>query len=88
MALPLSSRQSSERSTCDYCGAHVTSDFRRTYGTDRHRAKRCPECDSWVRIQRGSARGEDVAHPDPQENEERCGGRDLRNPIATDGGAL
>lgn len=31
-----------ERSRCDYCGAHVTADFRRTYGTDDKRTKRCP----------------------------------------------
>lgn len=56
----------SQRSTCDYCGAHLTSDFRRTYGTEDNRAKRCPECDSWARRQRGSAGGKVVDHHDRQ----------------------
>jgi hypothetical protein len=88
MAVPLRPADGSERSTCDYCGAHVTPDFRRTFGAENGRAKRCPECDSWARIHRGSARGKDLDHPDPQENEERCGGRELRTPVATDGGGL
>ena len=50
----------SERSNCDYCGAHVTSDFRRTDGTDAGRAKRCPERDSWTRLICGSTYGDDI----------------------------
>jgi len=79
-------KTSSERSTCEYCEAHVTSDFRRTYGDGTHRARRCPECDSWARIMRGSAAGEDVDHPDPQVAPNRNGGRELRQKVATDGG--
>jgi hypothetical protein len=77
-----------DRHRCDFCHSHVTTDFRRSYGTENWRAKRCPECDSWARIQRGSARGKDVNHPDPQENPARTGGRDLRNntQVVTDGG--
>jgi len=76
----------SERSTCDYCGAHVTSNFRRTYGTESGRAKRCPGCDSWPRIEHGSARGDEVDHPDPQENPARNGGKELRRKRVADGG--
>ena len=76
----------SDRHTCDYCGAHVTRNFRRTYGTDDRRAKRCPECDSWPRIERGSARGLDVDHPDPQKHENRNGGKKLRRKRVADGG--
>ena len=73
---------------CDFCDAHVTAEFRRTYGTYNRRAKRCPKCDSWARIHRGSARGHDVDRPDPQENPGYSGGRKLRTPadVATDGG--
>ncbi|WP_449272229.1 DUF7563 family protein [Halorussus rarus] len=55
----------SDRSTRDYCGAHVTADFRRTYGTEDRRAKRCPACDSWVRLQARSACGKNVDHLTP-----------------------
>ncbi len=78
----------SDRTTCDYCGAHVTAEFRRTYGTPDRRAKRCPECDSWVRLQAGSACGKDIDHPDPQNHAERNGGVDLRRKQMTDGGEL
>lgn len=76
-----------DRRQCDFCGGHVTDDFRRTYGVDG-RAKRCPGCDSWARLERGSAAGKDVDHPDPQENPGRSGGRQLRNEteIVADGG--
>lgn len=85
MAVKLPNSASS-RHTCDYCEAHVTADFRRTYGTDDGRAKRCPECDSWPRIERGSARGKDVDHPDPQDHAERRGGQDLRETVPITGG--
>ena len=75
----------SDRQTCDYCDAHVTPEFRRIYGTDDGCAKRCPECDSWARIMRGSAR-RDVDHPDPQENPNRTGGKELRRNCVADGG--
>ena len=75
-----------DRRRCEFCKAHVTDDFRRTFGTEDHLAKRCPECDSWARIERGSAHGTNVDRPDPQENKERAGGRSLRTPVLTDGG--
>ncbi|UPV75873.1 hypothetical protein M0R89_07395 [Halorussus limi] len=76
----------SDRTTCDYCEAHVTAHFRRTYGTEDRRAKRCPVCDSWPRIEHGSARGEAVDHPDPQEYNARTGGKELRRKCVADGG--
>lgn len=76
----------SNPNTCDYCEAHVTAEFRRTYGTDANRAKRCPECDSWARIMRGSAAGKDVDRPDPQVHDERNGGTELRRKCVADGG--
>jgi hypothetical protein len=76
------------RHRCDFCNSHVTAGFRRSYGTENRRAKRCRQCDSWARIQRGSARGKDVDYPDPQENPARTGGKNLRNStqVVTDGG--
>ncbi|WP_423745086.1 hypothetical protein V5735_03410 (plasmid) [Haladaptatus sp. SPP-AMP-3] len=85
MVVRLPSAAPSERTTCDYCDAHVTTSFRRTYGTEENRAKRCPECDSWARIMRGSAQGRDVEHPDPQTHTERRGGKQLREKVI-DGG--
>ncbi|MFC4550075.1 MULTISPECIES: DUF7563 family protein [Halorussus] len=85
MAVPLHNTDS-DRHTCDYCQAHVSRSFRRTYGTESGRAKRCPECDSWPRIEHGSARGKDVDHPDPQDHANRNGGQELRRPRVADGG--
>jgi DNA-directed RNA polymerase subunit RPC12/RpoP len=77
-----------DRHTCDYCNSHVIPDFRHTYGTDDHRAKRCPECDSWPRLVKGSAAGKNIDHPDPQDNPERTGGRELstNTEVVADGG--
>jgi hypothetical protein len=72
--------------TCEFCDAHVTPEFRRSYGTADRRALRCPECDSWARIMRGSAAGKIVDHPDPQKHDGRNGGVELRGPKVTDGG--
>ncbi|ELZ92975.1 hypothetical protein C440_12679 [Haloferax mucosum ATCC BAA-1512] len=55
----------SESGRCLYCGSHVSLDFRRVYGDDDDRAHRCFECDTLVRLQRGSAGGLDVPIPDP-----------------------
>lgn len=76
-----------DRRSCNYCQSHVTADFRRTYGTDNGDAERCPECDSWARIMRGSAAGKDVDHPDPQIHDNRNGGTELRRKAVTDGGS-
>ncbi|USZ72003.1 DUF7563 family protein [Natronosalvus halobius] len=53
-------------STCDYCGAHVSDQFRRVYGDSSDRAHRCGECDSFRRLSRGTGAGVDVAIPDPE----------------------
>lgn len=53
---------------CRYCGAYVSSRFCRVYGDNDDEAHRCPECDSWTRIQSGSAAGRSVAY------QERPGG--------------
>jgi len=82
---PLPTPESTERSTCNYCEAHVTADFRRTYGNDGE-AGRCPEWDSWTRISRGSAAGKDVHHPDPHDHPGRNGGTELRQKVVADGG--
>lgn len=77
----------SNRQTCGYCEAHVTQKFRRVYGTDDGHAIRCPECDSWARIMRGSACGREVTERlDPQEYPSRKGGVELRKRRVTDGG--
>ena len=58
---------------CDGCGAFVTDRFVRVFGRDGT-AHRCPECDTWVRIEEGSAAGRDVSTPDPQTSPGRRGG--------------
>ncbi|WP_225316428.1 MULTISPECIES: hypothetical protein [Haloferax] len=55
-------------------GSHVTHNFCRVYGDSEDRVHRCRECDTAVRIQRGSAAGRDVPTPDPQESPGRHGG--------------
>jgi len=78
---PLDSEAS--HSDCRFCGAHVSSDFRRTFGDDENVAHRCLSCDSRPRIQAGSAAGREVTYPDPVEQE--CRNRGPRV-AATDGG--
>ncbi|AOP12862.1 small CPxCG-related zinc finger protein [Natrialba magadii ATCC 43099] len=63
-----------DRSSCEYCGAHVTDRFRRVFGDDDDRAHRCNECDSYRRLSRGSAAGKDVETPDPETSPGRHGG--------------
>lgn len=53
----------SNRQTRDYYQTHVTTGFRRTYGTNAGLSNSYPECDSWSRVERGSARGQAVASP-------------------------
>ncbi|WP_455431119.1 DUF7563 family protein [Salinigranum halophilum] len=42
---------------CLHCGAHVTSRFCRVFGDEQRRAHRCTECDTHIRISKGSAAG-------------------------------
>ncbi|WP_396610815.1 hypothetical protein ACH9L7_11340 [Haloferax sp. S1W] len=62
-------------SGCLNCGAHVSSNFRRVYGDEDDRVHRCPECDTLVRLHRGSAAGLEVRIPDPQYALGRHGGQ-------------
>ncbi|WIV68680.1 DUF7563 family protein [Natrialbaceae archaeon AArc-T1-2] len=64
---------STNTSTCQHCGAHVTDRFGRVFGDDRDVAHRCPECDSYRRLTRGSAAGVDVDVPDPETDPGRHG---------------
>ncbi|WP_142858094.1 DUF7563 family protein [Salinigranum halophilum] len=59
---------------CLHCGAHVTSRFCRVFGDEQRRAHRCTECDTHIRISKGSAAGLDVDVPDPEIAEGRHGG--------------
>ena len=54
------------QSTCQHCGSHVTDRFGRVYGDNCDRVHRCPECDSYRRLTRGTAAGKDVDIPDPE----------------------
>lgn len=69
MAVSHQTSDCSER--CENCGAHVTLGFRRVFGDGDNRARRCENCDTWNRIESGSAAGRDVEIPDPQANTER-----------------
>lgn len=70
--------KAAQKKRCLYCDSHVTHDFRRVYGDSDDRAHRCFECDTLVRLQRGSAGGLDVPIPDPQEAPGRHGGNPER----------
>ncbi|WP_053949283.1 DUF7563 family protein [Halolamina sediminis] len=70
-------------SDCRFCGAHVSTDFRRTFGDEQNVAHRCLSCDSRPRVQAGSAAGVSVDYPDPAEQEFRNRGPRV---AATDGG--
>ncbi|WP_258302789.1 DUF7563 family protein [Haloferax larsenii] len=68
----------SDTSSCLNCGSHVTSDFRRVYGDSEDRVHRCRECDTLVRLHRGSGAGLEVKIPDPQHSLGRHGGQPER----------
>lgn len=59
---------------CLNCEAHVTSRFCRVFGDENDVAHRCTECDTYIRISKGSAAGLDVGVPDPEIAEGRHGG--------------
>ncbi|MFC6826852.1 DUF7563 family protein [Halopelagius fulvigenes] len=63
---------------CEYCGSHVTRNFRRVYGDVDGVVHRCRECDTLVRLQQGSAAGRDVPTPDPQNTPGRHGDEPAR----------
>lgn len=68
---------------CQFCGAHVTEQFRRVFGDDNDIAHRCVECDTTTRLQKGSGAGRDLDHADPADQPWR-----LRNSHANAGGAF
>ncbi|MGZ0745713.1 DUF7563 family protein [Haloparvum sp. AD34] len=78
--------QQADRGCCLNCGAHVSTDFARTFGDDDNQVHRCQSCDSRGRIQRGSAAGLDIAVPDPQENPNRNRGARSDTHLTADGG--
>ncbi|OVE84730.1 DUF7563 family protein [Natronolimnobius baerhuensis] len=53
-------------STCQNCGNHVSDQFSRVYGDNQNRVHRCPDCDSYRRLTRGSAAGKALEIPDPE----------------------
>jgi hypothetical protein len=59
--------------SCRHCGTQVSTDFRRVYGDNHDQAHRCPNCDTFLRLSRGSGSGRDVDFPDPQESPGRQG---------------
>ena len=63
--------------TCENCDSYVTDRFVRVFGDDGT-AHRCPDCDTWVRIEEGSAAGKDVPTPDPQTSPGRHGNQTAR----------
>lgn len=64
---------SAPRRDCLRCGTHVSEQFQRVFVDDRDRVYRCPECDTFLRLSRGSAAGLDVEFPDPLESPNRQG---------------
>lgn len=76
--------QPKAQTACTFCGAHVSDDFRRVFGDEDNVAHRCLTCDSRFRVQKGSATGKEVDHPDPQNDPNR--NRGPRVNARTDGG--
>jgi len=62
------------KTSCRYCGNHLSDQYARVYGDQNDRVHRCHECDSAKRLSLGSAAGKDVDWPDPEEHPERKGG--------------
>jgi len=52
---------------CQFCGTEVTRQFRQVFGDREDVAHRCIQCDSMTRINKGSAAGKDIDHPDPKD---------------------
>ncbi|AZH27259.1 hypothetical protein DU502_16245 [Haloplanus aerogenes] len=75
----------SNPSECQFCGTHVSDDFRRTLGDEDNVAHRCLACDSRPRIQSGSAAGREVKYPDPADQPNRNRGRNVSETLS-DGG--
>jgi len=69
---------------CQNCGAHVSRDFRRTFGDQDDIAHRCTACDCMPRIARGTAAGKELSYPDPEDQPQRNQGG--RTDARADGG--
>ena len=65
---------SGESTTCRHCESFVTDRFSRVYGDNSDRVHRCPECDTYRRLTRGSAAGKTLSIPDPEIAEGHHGG--------------
>ena len=60
---------------CRNCGAHVSDRFRRVFGDRDNVMHRCPECDTFTRLKRGSGAGLEVNRTDPATDaDDRAGG--------------
>lgn len=68
------SRTSPTVTACEYCGNRLSDRYGRVMGDEDGRVHRCPDCDTDVRLHRGSAAGKDIDWPDPAEHPERNGG--------------
>ena len=79
-------RGSDPERTCRYCGAHVSDRFGRVHGDENDVAHRCPACDCFRRLSRGSAAGVDIDLPDPADQPNRNRGSRVGTPVRTDGG--
>ncbi|WP_210423568.1 DUF7563 family protein [Halorussus marinus] len=77
------SNDNPELDQCQFCGTHVTEQFRRVFGDDQDIVHRCIECDTITRLQKGTGAGRDVNHTDPADEPWR-----LRNSHAKAGGAF
>jgi|GEM_PF-830351 hypothetical protein len=71
---------------CRHCGAHVSSRFAAVHGDEDDVAHRCPACDCFRRLSRGSAAGLNVGLPDPIEQPNRNRGQRVEAAARTDGG--
>lgn len=76
--MDLSGAERVDKGKCQNCSAHVTPQFRQTFGDENAVVHRCMGCDSRPRIQKGSAAGVDVDFPDPADQTERNSGSRVR----------
>ncbi|WP_425601447.1 DUF7563 family protein [Halorubrum salinum] len=79
-------RSSHTERECRNCGGHVTKDFARVHGDENSRVHRCPACDCFRRISRGSAAGVDVDLVDPADQPNRNRGQRVGAAVRADGG--
>ena len=73
---------------CRHCDTHISDTFRRVHGDNDDIAHRCPACDCFRRLSRGSAAGVNVDLPDPDDHPNRNRGQRVGTPAIADGGEL